>query len=134
MRLEQVHRERLHDARSAVFGVIDASELLAAPGRAGLGRHRLQRMIAAELIRLQDMLDTDVSESIGDFDLAEVLGPVLIAHRIDGAPLRVAASPAGPTAGRGPPRPCSTTCCATRATTRRAPPSRSPSSTAAARS
>lgn len=90
LRLEQVQRERLHDARSAVVGVIGASELLATPlPGMSVDAAMLQRLIAAELTRLQGMLDTDVSEPIRDFDVADVFSPVLLAHQIDGARVRV---------------------------------------------
>jgi signal transduction histidine kinase len=83
-RMEQAHRERLHDARSAVCGVIGASQLLAQPRPPMTAdRDSLRRMIAAELARLQVVLDTETAEPIVDFDIAEVLAPVVLAHRID---------------------------------------------------
>jgi two-component system sensor histidine kinase PrrB len=106
MRLEQVQRERLHDARSAIFGVIGASELLATPVRAqSVDGATLQRLIAAELTRLQEMLNTDVSEPIDEFDVLDVFSPVLLAHQIDGADIQIV-SLAGRAQGR--PRACAT--------------------------
>lgn len=82
-RLEQGQRERLHDVRSAVVGVIGASRLLTgAATTVDDDREAMQRMIAAELTRLQTVLDVDSAEPVTDFDLAAVLGPVLLAHRI----------------------------------------------------
>jgi signal transduction histidine kinase len=60
---------------------------------------------AAQDDRLQGMLDTDVSEPICDFDVADVFGPVLLAHQIDGADIRVG-SLAGRAQGRA--RACAT--------------------------
>lgn len=86
-RLEQGQRERLHDVRSAVVGVIGASRLLSGQqGPPDDDRAALQRLIAAELTRLQTVLDTDTAEPIVDFDLDDVLGPVLLAHRIGVGP------------------------------------------------
>jgi signal transduction histidine kinase len=77
-------RERLHDARSAVVGVIEASNLLAAPTR-GLDTDRLRRLIRAELHRLEAVLETPAAEPVEPFDLAEVLWPVVLVHQLDGS-------------------------------------------------
>jgi signal transduction histidine kinase len=77
-------RERLHDARSAVAGVIGASALLVRPVPIeAVDVARLQGLIAAELMRLQHMLDTDATEVAQGFDLAEAITPVLLAHRLE---------------------------------------------------
>lgn len=95
--IEQDQRARLHDARSAVVGVIGASRLLSldpadAAGPAGpadpsdpiYGTATLHRMMLAELHRLQGVLEADAVEPTTDFPLADALRPVLLAHRIDG--------------------------------------------------
>lgn len=83
-RVQQLHRERVHDARSAVIGVIGASQLLGEPTAAVADPHRLRELMAAELDRLQATLDPDTVEDIEPFTLDEVLGPVLLAHRLAG--------------------------------------------------
>lgn len=85
-RLEQGQRERLHDVRSAVVGVIGASRLLGTQQAPTGDREALQRLIAAELTRLQTVLDADTAEPLADFDLDDVLAPVLLAHRIGAGP------------------------------------------------
>lgn len=85
--LEQVrmlHRERLHDARSTVAGVIGASELLARDAvPAASERVRLTELIAAELVRLQHVLNADARESLQEYDLLETIAPVLLAHHVE---------------------------------------------------
>jgi signal transduction histidine kinase len=82
--VEQAQRERLHDARSAVSGVIGASTLLttAGPVRA-IDRDRLHRMIGTELHRLQALLETRWVEPVAEFDLADALEPVVLSHQLD---------------------------------------------------
>jgi signal transduction histidine kinase len=78
---QQVQRDRLHDARSALVGVAGASALLArSDDTATVDRSDLARMIVAELARLQAILDTETVERTVDFDLAEALRPVLTTH------------------------------------------------------
>ena len=81
--VEQAERERLHDARSAMLGVIGASELLGAASPS-IDEGRLRGLIAAELHRLQGVLDGRETEPVTDFDLAAALGPVVLAHQLDG--------------------------------------------------
>ncbi len=84
-RLEQEQRARLHDARSAVVGVIGASQLLSqVSSGSGHGAETLRRLMLAELLRLQAVLETDAVEAVTEFPLADVLRPVLLARRIDG--------------------------------------------------
>jgi signal transduction histidine kinase len=97
-RLERSGRERLHDARSAVAGVIGAAELLAqarpatlATARAGLedvvaplDRDHLRRLIAGELERLQCLLDASYVEEVVELDLCESLTGIVEMHRLDG--------------------------------------------------
>lgn len=88
-RAQQVQRERLHDARSALVGVAGASTLLARPDEASaVDRPDLARMIVAELTRLQAILDTETVERSVDFDLAEALRPVLATHSLTCPTLR----------------------------------------------
>lgn len=90
----QAQRARLHDARSALIGVAGASALLARPtGVAAMDRADLARMIAAEVTRLQALLDTDTPELIADFDLAGTLEPVLRAHGLSCPTLRACVPP-----------------------------------------
>ncbi|HKC28031.1 MAG TPA: HAMP domain-containing sensor histidine kinase [Jatrophihabitans sp.] len=81
--LEAAQRERLHDARSAVVGVLGASELLSREGSA-IAPDRLRGLMAAELSRLQAMLDAHSSEPISAFDLAPILAPVIVVRQLQG--------------------------------------------------
>jgi signal transduction histidine kinase len=97
--LELADRERLHDARSAVAGVLGASELL--------GRRtdddetsRLRRLITDELLRVHSVLDVHSVEPVADFDLGEALAPVVLCHQLHGGrvidaldPIRVSGRP-----------------------------------------
>jgi signal transduction histidine kinase len=85
--LKQDHLERLHDARSAVVGVIGASHLLSSvtgdDAVAGL-----QAMMAAELNRLNQVLDPEVVDPLEQFWLDEALEAVLLGHRLAGWPVQ----------------------------------------------
>ena len=81
--LEQVQQQRLHDARTAMVGVIGASELLSEPGP-DVDADLLRRLIAEELQRLCSVLETKVDEPLEQFDLADALGPVVLIHQLDG--------------------------------------------------
>jgi signal transduction histidine kinase len=83
-KVQQLHRERVHDARSAVIGVLGASQLLSQSAASAPDPDRLRRLIAAELDRLQVTLDTESAERIEEFSLTDVLGPVVLAHRLAG--------------------------------------------------
>lgn len=83
MAIESAERVRLHDARSALAGVIGASAMLDA-ARADVDHRQLRHLITRELHRLQGMLDTRCVEPIAEFDLAAALGPVVEVHRLDG--------------------------------------------------
>jgi signal transduction histidine kinase len=85
--VEQLQRDRLHDARTAVVGVIGASELLTAGG-AGVDADVLRSLMLEELHRLQSVLDTQRLEPITRFDLAEALEPVVRMHQLDGLAVR----------------------------------------------
>ena len=83
--LDRSYRVRLHDARSAATSVRCAVDLL--NQRANTRRtddRKLQRMLTAELERMQALLDPTASEPFGDFDLAEVLEPIVLANRLGG--------------------------------------------------
>jgi signal transduction histidine kinase len=85
-RLERAHRqqrERLHDARSAVAGVLGASAVLA-DDRAPLpARAALQQALAAELARLAGVLGVAADEPITTFDIATALRPTLELHALE---------------------------------------------------
>lgn len=92
--IKQDHLERLHDARTAVVSVIGASTLLSS-ATADDSMSGLQRMIAAELNRLNQVLDPDEVDPLEEFWLDEALEAVLLGHRLAGCeavtgPLRVA--------------------------------------------
>lgn len=84
--VEQLQRERLHDARSAVIGVIGASELLARPPStsASFDPATLRSLVSHELTRLQGLLATDGAEPLVEFDLAEALALTVVGRRMDG--------------------------------------------------
>lgn len=84
---EQRQLERLHDARSAVVGVLGASELLSGPAAAA-GQQRLHHLMVAELDRLNRVLDPEQAEPIESFRLHDALEPVLLAHRLSGGRLK----------------------------------------------
>jgi signal transduction histidine kinase len=85
-RLESAGRERLHDARSAVVGVMGASELLTSARSqvSDADLARLRGLITTELQRLQALLDPREVEETTEFDLAEALGSVVLVHQLDG--------------------------------------------------
>jgi hypothetical protein len=85
---ERVQRERLHDAKSAIVGVIAASDLLASDEGTPIDRDRINRLMTQELRRLQGVLDADVVEPIEEFDLVDALGPVVMIHQLDGRTIR----------------------------------------------
>jgi signal transduction histidine kinase len=85
--LEQVQQQRLHDARTAMVGVLGASELLSEPGP-DIDADLLRRLIAEELQRLCSVLETRTDEPLEQFDLADALGPVVLIHQLDGRAIR----------------------------------------------
>jgi signal transduction histidine kinase len=85
--LEQVQQQRLHDARTAMVGVLGASELLSEPGP-DVDADLLRRLIAEELQRLCSVLETKTDEPLEQFDLADALGPVVLIHQLDGRVIR----------------------------------------------
>jgi signal transduction histidine kinase len=84
-RLQRAHRTMIHDARSAVVGVVGASQLLAGNDTAGADAARIRRLVMDELIRLQALLDTDHEEPVVEFAVAEALEPVVLSHQVEGA-------------------------------------------------
>jgi two-component system osmolarity sensor histidine kinase EnvZ len=86
--LDRSYRERLHDARSAATSVRCALEVL----NQRKGRHRaedrkIHRMLATELERMQSVLDPTATEPFADFDLADVIEPIVLANCTIGAPI-----------------------------------------------
>jgi signal transduction histidine kinase len=89
-RLERDRRaqqERLHDARSAVAGVLGASAVLEHDEPATADRTVLHQLMAAEVRRLADLLGIESGEPITEFDVAEALTPVLRLHHLEFAGL-----------------------------------------------
>ena len=87
--VQRRERERLHDARSAVVGIMGASKLLAEPAVLAADPDRLYRLMTAELDRLNRMLEPDqAAEPIQDFDLAEAIEPVVLGQRLIGSVVR----------------------------------------------
>ena len=83
--IEDLQRQRLHDARSAVIGVVGASELLANPGQLGeVDSAKLRLMVTAELGRLEGLLHIDDVEQRDEFELASTLAAVVLSHRLNG--------------------------------------------------
>jgi signal transduction histidine kinase len=78
-----VQRERLHDARSAVVGVLGASAVLADERAPLPERAALQQAIAAELARLASVLGVEAEEPIAPFDLRDALRATLELHALD---------------------------------------------------
>jgi signal transduction histidine kinase len=88
--VQQTYRERLHDARSAVIGVVGASRLLSqSPVPPAANPRRLYDLMAAELGRLQDTLDTERVEPLEEFALTDVFEPVVLSHRLAGGAIEV---------------------------------------------
>ncbi|HEY2043013.1 MAG TPA: HAMP domain-containing sensor histidine kinase [Jatrophihabitans sp.] len=85
--VEERQRERLHDARSAIVGVLGASSLLAHPTEL-LSPEQLYRMMTAELHRLNRVLDSDEPDQIRQFHLGQTIEAVLLAHRLSGGVVR----------------------------------------------
>ena len=86
--LERAQRERLHDARSAVAGVMGASELLGTP-LPTTDADLLRRLVVEELHRLQAVLDTTTPEPIVPFELTDALIPIIAVHQLSGSPIQV---------------------------------------------
>lgn len=92
--LDRTYRGRLHDARSAAASVRGAVQLLS--HRVGAQRaqdRELQRLVTTELERMHALLDGGTSEPLTDFDLAEVLEPILLSHRVTGTAIGSALRP-----------------------------------------
>jgi signal transduction histidine kinase len=76
--------------------VLGASKLLTEPASgSAFDPERLHRMMTAELYRLGAVLDPDQQEPVVEFDLADVLDPLVLAHRIAGAEITVGLSATG---------------------------------------
>jgi signal transduction histidine kinase len=83
--IEEHQRQRLHDARSAVMGVVGASKLLAQPDLStSVDPALLHAMVTNELDRLQGLLAIEEREPIVEFELADALSVVVLARRMDG--------------------------------------------------
>ncbi len=84
--VQQREAERLHDARTAVVSLMGASKLL---NNADIGqqvdREQLDRLMTAELRRLEALLDPGSDQATRPFRLADAVEPLVLAHRISGA-------------------------------------------------
>jgi signal transduction histidine kinase len=85
--LEEGQRARLHEARTAVLGVLGATHLFAVPTEAGEdddSAAQLRRVVTAEARRLTTLLDPESDEEPREFALASAFEPVLVAYRATG--------------------------------------------------
>lgn len=85
--LEEEQRERLHEARTAMLGVLGATHLFAVPADAGAdddSAAQLRRVVTAEARRLTSLLDPEADEAPREFALASAFEPVLVAYRATG--------------------------------------------------
>jgi signal transduction histidine kinase len=80
--IERAQRERLHDARSAVLGVVGAARLLDGP-QSSIDPATLRHMMTDELVRLHHLLEAE-AEPMSAFSPAEALRAVVLAHRVNG--------------------------------------------------
>ncbi len=87
---EQRELERLHDARTAMTGLMGASRLLAGsdPDHA-LDRLRLRDMMVAELGRVGALLEPHTGFGLSRFRISDAIAPVVIAHRLAGVDVRL---------------------------------------------
>ncbi len=83
-RLEEIERERLHDARSVVLGMKGASTLMTAREHCAIDAPTLKALIDSELERLHDLLDPARSTSTVPFDVAETLVAIVLMHKLHG--------------------------------------------------
>ncbi len=87
---ERRELERLHDARTALTGLMGASRLLAGPTADGtMDRDRLHDMMIAELTRVGVLLDPAAAIRIAPFRVSDALEPVIVAHRLAGLQVHV---------------------------------------------
>lgn len=85
--LEEEQRERLHEARTAMLGVLGATHLFAVPSDAGEDDEsaaQLRRVVTAEARRLTSLLDPESDEAPREFGLVSAFEPVLVAYRATG--------------------------------------------------
>jgi signal transduction histidine kinase len=85
--LEEEQRERLHEARTAMLGLLGATHLFAVPPEGGENADstaQLQRVVTAEARRLTSLLDPESDEAPREFSLATAFEPVLVAYRATG--------------------------------------------------
>jgi signal transduction histidine kinase len=85
--LEEEQRERLHEARTAMLGLLGATHLFAVPSEGGESADsaaQLQRVVTAEARRLTSLLDPESDEAPREFSLATAFEPVFLAYRATG--------------------------------------------------
>jgi signal transduction histidine kinase len=83
------NRELLHEVGSTVAGIASASRVIRdGHGLTPLRRRRLERMLDAELSRLQRMMGLRRSNDSGPFDVDGVLEPLVVSHQARGLDVR----------------------------------------------
>lgn len=84
-------RERLHEVRAALSSVLAARDVLTGNRRQALSttvRHRLERLQAFELSRIERLLGEDLDDPVVPIDLGRVLDPVVDSFRLRGHAVR----------------------------------------------
>jgi len=76
-------QEQLHEAKSTIAGIVNATRLLGQPVKSET-RRRLERTVRAELERLERLLAGDEGSEPGPVDLDETLDVLLESHRARG--------------------------------------------------
>jgi signal transduction histidine kinase len=88
---ERRESERLHDARTAIFSLIAASELLAEQdlGMEQHDRRPLAGLMSSELRRLSGLMETTGDQPVQSFSLSHTLPPLVFAARLGGLDVRL---------------------------------------------
>lgn len=84
---ERTNRERMHEVRSTLAGIGEASYLMRLHGRGVVDagqRRRFERMMESEIARLIRLMDPDDPPEPSPVDLDAALDPLLEAHRMRG--------------------------------------------------
>lgn len=86
--LDRDHRERLHELRSTLAGLVNGSEMLDTAGIPSDVRERLWRSVRSELSRMQRLL-AEQDRPVTDIDLDEDLNLILDLQRLKGRRVEV---------------------------------------------